>query len=389
MALVAYPYRTRFLQGARLMSKLALIRDPKFQEHLTPDTHPESPQRLQAIDNVIHKSALEGSIKELQPRPATEEELLSVHSDTYIHELEKDSSLAQKRNGLVQLDSDTFMSPKTYDTAKLAAGAGLVAVDAVSHRNGHTSSFVAVRPPGHHALKDKPMGFCLFNNIAVAAKYAQKALGAKRVFIVDWDVHHGNGTQALFYNDPSIFFTSFHQYPFWPPDSGWYTEDGDGEGKGFNMNIPLPAGTGDRGYLAAWDALVNPVCAEFEPDLIMLSAGYDAHNLDPLGQQRISTAGFAMLSQRLSELTRSGDAKIVCFLEGGYNTRSMSESAVATMRVLNADGESELGQVHSSYLVEGPVSGKEPITNDRSPDQVDERIKDVRKHFSKYWKALR
>src|SRR5262249_48293591 len=144
-----------------------------------------------------------------------------------------------KQGKLIQLDEDTFMGHESFDIAKLAAGAGLVGIEAVTNQ-GYSSSFVAVRPPGHHALYDKPMGFCLFNNVAVAARYAQKQMGYKRVLIVDWDVHHGNGTQDMFFDDPSVCFVSFHQYPFWPPDSGWYTEDGRGEGKGYNINIPLP-----------------------------------------------------------------------------------------------------------------------------------------------------
>jgi acetoin utilization deacetylase AcuC-like enzyme len=233
------------------------------------------------------------------------------------------------------------------------------------------------------------MGFCLFNNIAVAARYAQKKLGLKKVLLLDWDVHHGNGTQAIFYDDPSVCFVSFHQYPFWPPDSGWYKEDGMGEGKGFNLNIPLPAGTGDRGYLHAWDRLVKPLCLEYQPELILLSAGYDAHQMDPLGQQKISTSGYAMLTQRLADLSAQSGAKVVAFLEGGYNAKSLSEAALATMRVLNADGAEEVADVHVSYLIPGSAEGSAPITADSRPNEVDERVLDVRKHFSQYWKSFK
>jgi acetoin utilization deacetylase AcuC-like enzyme len=233
------------------------------------------------------------------------------------------------------------------------------------------------------------MGFCLFNNIAVAAKYAQKTMGLKRVLIIDWDVHHGNGTQDIFYDDPSVCFASFHQYPFWPPNSGWYEEDGTGEGKGYNVNIPLPAGTGDRGYLHAWDRLLKPICLEYQPELIMLSAGYDAHQMDPLGQQRISTSGYAMLSQRLADLGRETSSKLVAFLEGGYNAKSLAESALATMRVLNASTAEETAAVHVSYLVPGSAAGMAPITEDQSPNEVDQRVVDVRKHFSQYWRSLK
>lgn len=369
------------------MSRLSLIRDKKFREHITPEDHPESPARLVALDKMMHSMDLNAAFKELSPRTASEDEIASVHSRDYIAELEEGSRDAIERNRLIPLDGDTFMSPKTYDTAKLAAGAGLVAVEAVADRT-HDSSFVAVRPPGHHALSDKPMGFCLFNNVAIAARHAQKTLNAKRVMIIDWDVHHGNGTQAMFYDDPSVMFCSFHQYPFWPPDSGWYTEDGSGEGRGYNMNIPLPKGTGDRGYFAAFDQLIKPVCHEYQPDVILLSAGYDAHELDPLAQQRVTTLGFAMLSQRLADMRDQTGAKLVCFLEGGYNTQSLSESALATMQILNAEGAEASAIVQTSYVIPA-ASGDAPINQDRSPDQVDERIIDIRKHFGKYWKNLR
>ncbi len=370
------------------MSRLALVRDVKFRDHQTPEDHPESPARLQAIDKLLTSAALDQAFEQLQPRAASEDEISKVHSPAYIESLHKEAQLAAKNKALIALDADTFMSEKTYETAKLAAGAGLVAIEAVG-KETYDSTFVAVRPPGHHALFDKAMGFCLFNNIAIAARHAQIELGAKRVMIVDWDVHHGNGTQDLFFDDPSVFFVSFHQYPFWPPDSGWYTEDGKGEGKGYNMNVPLPKGTGDRGYFAAFDQLVKPVCVEYEPDVILLSAGYDAHELDPLAQQRVTTLGFAMLSQRLADLRDQLGVKIVCFLEGGYNTRSMSESALATMRILNASSAEDAAQVQTSYVIPGAVGGQSPVTQDMSPGQVDQRIQDVRKHFSHYWKSLR
>jgi acetoin utilization deacetylase AcuC-like enzyme len=369
------------------MSRLSLIRDKKFRDHITPEEHPESPARLVALDKMMHSMSLNESFKELAPRAASEEEIAIVHSQDYIAGLKEGSETAIARNGLIPLDADTFMSPKTYETAKLAAGAGLVAVESVASGE-QDSSFVAVRPPGHHALADKPMGFCLFNNVAIAARHAQETLKAKRVLIIDWDVHHGNGTQAMFYDDPSVMFCSFHQYPFWPPDSGWYTEDGSGEGRGYNMNVPLPKGTGDRGYFAAFDQLIKPVCHEYAPDVIMLSAGYDAHELDPLAQQRVSTLGFAMMSQRLADLRDQTGAKLVCFLEGGYNTQSLSESAIATMQILNANSAEQSAIVQSSYVV--PVaSGDTTVNLDRSPEAVDERIIDIKKHFGKYWKSLR
>ncbi|HMW91560.1 MAG TPA: histone deacetylase [Candidatus Obscuribacter sp.] len=368
------------------MSRLALVRDPRFQKHQTPDAHPETPHRLVAIDNVISRFSLEHGLTELPPRAAETGQIAAVHKPSYIEKLHE-NALKLSGEELIKLDGDTFMGAESFDTALLACGAGLVAIDAV--KGGEVqSAFVAVRPPGHHALADKPMGFCLFNNVAVAARYAQTR-GYQKVFIIDWDVHHGNGTQWAFYDDPSVFFTSFQQYPFWPYDSGWFTEDGLGDGRGHNMNIPLPRGTGDRGYLKAFDRLVKPLCEAFAPDLIMVSAGYDAHQDDPLGQQRISTAGYAMLSQRVVDLGRALGVPCVVFLEGGYNVKSLSESAVATMRVLNARNDSELGEVHASYLMPYAAASSNHITGDSSEHQVDERIDEVRRHFAKYWRVLR
>jgi acetoin utilization deacetylase AcuC-like enzyme len=344
---------------------------------------------LAAIEGALHRSELIKQVRRAEPRAASPDEIALMHSASYVEDMERKGKKAHETNSTIQLDAvaETFMSPESYDTAKLAAGAGLVAIEQVL-KHGSPTSFVAVRPPGHHALADRPMGFCIFNNIAIAARYAQRELGAKRVMIIDWDVHHGNGTQELFFDDPSVLFVSFHQYPFWPPNIGWYTEDGVGEGKGYNINIPLPAGTGDRGYTKAWDAIVAPVAEEFNPDLILLSAGYDAHQADPLGQQQITTSGYYLLTNRLVEMADRIGAPVAGFLEGGYNTRTLADSVVTTMSVLNAE------DAHARKDVR-PFGGERyggeltPETGDRSPDAVDERIETVRKHLSKFWKSLR
>ncbi|MGD9683645.1 MAG: histone deacetylase [Candidatus Obscuribacterales bacterium] len=368
------------------MSRLKLVRDPRFQDHLTPDMHPETPARLAAIDRVLTGEREKLGFQELEPRQASEEDIARIHEPGYIEELSRKARLAEKGQTLVALDHETFMSPRTYEISKLAAGAAMVAIDALEE-SGSDSSFVAVRPPGHHALKDKAMGFCLFNNVAIAADYARRKLGARKIFIIDWDVHHGNGTQDIFYEDPSVFFTSIHQYPNWPPRSGWFKDDGAGEGKGFNLNIPMPKGSGDRGHLLAFDELVAPLCHEFDPDLILVSAGYDAHTRDPLAEQNISTIGFAMLSQRIADLRDRLGVKVVCLLEGGYDTQALAESAVATMRVLNSEAPSELASVHSDYIADA-VTGGSPVTGDRTPDSVDTRINEIKGHFRQFWKCF-
>lgn len=368
------------------MSKLALVHNQIFQRHVTPETHPESPNRVAAIDEALHRSELLLEVPRITPREATTNELLFVHKENYIEDLEDKGQRAVERGTALQLDPDTWMSPQSYQTAKLAAGGGLEAVRSVLKRESQ-HAYVIVRPPGHHALADKPMGFCLFNNIAVAARYAQKEHKLKKVMIIDWDVHHGNGTQDIFYDDASVLFVSFHQFPYWPPDMGWYTEDGEGDGKGYNINIPLPAGTGDRGYLAAWDAVVKPVCSEFKPDLILLSAGYDGHVADPLGGQQISTRGYFLLTNRLVELSEAAGCPIVGFLEGGYNTRSLADSVVATVKVLNTSDKSERENLRAFGGIYGAEVG--PSSQDRNPQMVDERIQSVARHFAKYWTCFR
>lgn len=368
------------------MSNLALMHNQVFQQHATPETHPESPDRVAAIDEALHRSELIAELKRLTPREATVPELLSVHKDHYIEELEHKGQRAIERGSAIQLDPDTWMSARSFLTAKLAAGGGLEAVRSVAEKEAR-HAYVIVRPPGHHALADRPMGFCLFNNVALAARYAQTEFKLKKVMIIDWDVHHGNGTQDIFYDDPSVLFVSFHQFPYWPPDMGWYTEDGEGDGKGYNVNIPLPSGTGDRGYLAAWDAIVTPLCREYKPELILLSAGYDAHQADPLGGQQISTRGYFLLTDKLVQLSEMALCPIVGFLEGGYNTRSLADSVVATVKVLNALDKSQRENLQAFGGIYGAEVGAS--TTDRNASMVDERISAVCRHLGKYWRCFR
>ncbi len=354
------------------MGLISFLRHDIFRLHENPYMHPEQPDRLLAIDQAIAQSNISQSLINVSPRSAQENELCGIHSPSYIERIEKAGNIARDQNKLIQLDGDTFLSPTTLEVAKLAAGAGLKAIETLAE-DKFCSAFVSVRPPGHHALAGRQMGFCIFNNIALAAAYARKYLGCKRVLIIDWDVHHGNGTQDIFYKDPGVFFVSMHQYPWWPYQTGWFTEDGAGEGKGYNLNIPLPAGTGDSGYLKAWDRIVAPVSAEYKPDIILVSAGYDAHQADPMGGQKVTTTGFALLSSRLQELSTLTGAKTVCFLEGGYDTHALADSVVATLGALSNSASN---------------SGQNPVTGDLSPDELDERLSSVIKHFSQFWKSL-
>ena len=356
------------------MGLISFFRHDIFRLHENPPLHPETADRLRAIDNAIAISSVAQSLINIAPRLAQESELCTVHNVSYLEQIEKAASTARGQNKLIQLDGDTFLSPATLEAAKLAAGAGLKAIDSLLDEK-ISSAFVAVRPPGHHAMSSRQMGFCIYNNIALAAAYARKHLNCRKILIIDWDVHHGNGTQDIFYDDPSVFFISLHQYPHWPYDTGWYTEDGSGDGKGYNLNIPLPGGTGDSGYLAAWDRIVAPVSLEYKPDIILVSAGYDAHQKDPMSGQQVTSTGFGLLSDRLRILSEMTGAKNACFLEGGYDTGALAESVVGTLSALSKNKKSE--------------SDLKPITDDQSPKELEERLSSVIKHFSPYWQSLR
>ncbi len=354
------------------MGLISFLRHDIFRLHENPPMHPEKSDRLLAIDNAIAGSSIAQSLINVAPRLAEANELCTIHNPSYIEQIEKAANIARGQNKLIQLDGDTFLSPATLEAAKLAAGAGLKAVDSLSDEKIF-SAFVAVRPPGHHAMSGRQMGFCIYNNIALAAAYARRQLGYKKILIIDWDVHHGNGTQDIFYDDPGVLFISLHQYPWWPYETGWFTEDGTGEGKGFNLNIPLPGGTGDSGYLAAWDRIVMPVSLEYKPDIILISAGYDAHQKDPMSGQQVTSTGFGLLAERLRILSEMTGAKSACFLEGGYDTGALAESVIGTLSALSKSSEPDL----------------KPVTGNQSPHEFEERLSSVRKHFSQYWPSLR
>src|SRR5262245_39952875 len=260
---------------------MLLISSSRFQEHTTPPGHPERPERAEVFDQVAAAFRETGG-RVVEPRPASREELLRVHDEAYVDALE------QKAGRPAMLDPDTFTSPESYEIARLAAGA---AVQAAAHaiETGETA-FALVRPPGHHAERGTAMGFCLFNNVAVAAA-AAIARGLERVAVVDIDVHHGNGTQWMFYDDPRVFYMSTHQFPFYP-GTGAAGETGTGAGRGFTLNIPLSAGARDADYELAYHDISGAI-ARYAPQLLLISAGYDAHAADPLASMRVSTEGYA------------------------------------------------------------------------------------------------
>jgi acetoin utilization deacetylase AcuC-like enzyme len=260
---------------------------------------------------------------DLDPRPASIDQLLAVHTQ---HHIEYIRRICESGGGLLD-GGDTSAVRESFDVALLAAGSVLCAIDAAV--NGSVdSAFCAVRPPGHHAERNQPMGFCLFNNVAVGARYAQSAHNMKNIAVLDWDVHHGNGTQHIFEDDASVLYISLHQYPFYP-GTGARTERGSGPGEGHTVNIPLPAGSGDREYFAAFDETVLPALHSFRPDLLLISAGFDAHRDDPLGGMSLTEESFAKMTGMVM-----GIAPVVSVLEGGYDLDALARSIESHLRVL-------------------------------------------------------
>ena len=304
---------------------LVLVSSPRFVDHVTPAGHPERPERAEAIESVAARFRDAGGTV-LEPRSATDEDLARVHT------LEHIASMVAARGRATMIDEDTFTSPDSDDIARLAAGAALTAVDHVLDGPPGSRALALVRPPGHHAEADKAMGFCLYNNIAVGAAYA-RSRGLSRVAIVDYDVHHGNGTQAMFYEDPAVLFVSSHQYPFWP-GSGAAEETGRGLGEDFTLNIPLTMGDRDDVVERKYAELVLPRLREFKPELLMISAGFDAHEMDPLGQLRMTTAGFARLTETLLGVAEEVcEGRMVLVTEGGYDLKALSDSLDAVIEV--------------------------------------------------------
>jgi acetoin utilization deacetylase AcuC-like enzyme len=297
---------------------LGLIQDSGFLAHETGD-HPEAPERLRVIRRRIEESGLAADTRAAPPRAATDEELAAVHDPKFIEHVER-----MCRAGFPLIDAlDTAICPESHTAARLAAGAGLAAADRIV--SGEWSrAFCAVRPPGHHAEPSQAMGFCLFNNAAVLARYLQRRHGLERIAILDWDVHHGNGTQLTFEEDPSVYYLSLHQWPFYPGTGGIW-EIGSGEGKGTILNVPLPAGTEDRAYLGAFEKRVAPAIDGFRPDAIVISAGFDAHKDDPLGGLKLTERAFVEMTRIVMDLAkRHARGRVLSLLEGGYDLEALA-----------------------------------------------------------------
>jgi acetoin utilization deacetylase AcuC-like enzyme len=300
---------------------------PIYLKHDT-GRHVEIAARLEAIIAYLEKTGLTSQLTLIEPRPATIDEIALVHQRQYIKEIEE---TAAKGGGW--LDPDTVMSSESYQAALYAAGGVIRAVEAVMVGEV-ANAFALVRPPGHHATASQAMGFCLFNNIAIAAKYALNKYKLERILIIDFDVHHGNGTQAAFYDNPHVMYISTHEYPFYP-GTGRLEEVGSGEGRGTNLNIPLPAGCGDEEYLAAFEQIIVPAARRFKPQLILVSTGYDGHWGDPLAMMRLSVGGYGRMAGIIKGLADElCEGRLALTLEGGYNLKAQAASVKATFDAL-------------------------------------------------------
>lgn len=308
------------------MLRVGFYDDPLFREHDAGSGHPERPERLDAVRRGLRDARLEIRLRVVSPRPATVEELERVHTPEHV------ARVAATRGKTVRFDPDTQASARSYEAALLAAGAVMDAVDRVLG-DDLDRAFCAVRPPGHHAEAGRAMGFCLFNNVAVAAAHAL-ARGLARVLVIDPDVHHGNGTQAIFEDDPRVLYVSSHEFPFYP-GSGSLAEVGKGRGRGFTVNLPMPAGCGDAEYARVYREIVEPIGIAFDPQLVLVSQGFDPHRDDPLAGMNVTPDGFAsVMASCLRTAQGPARGRAIVALEGGYDLGGIAESSAAIVRVL-------------------------------------------------------
>lgn len=294
--------------------------------------HVETPQRIEAIYRMVEKE-ISFPYEEIKPRPATKEEIALIHTPSYISIIKETSGKER-----VRLDPDTATSARSFEVALLAAG-GLLRASELSMEGKIQNGFALVRPPGHHAEASRAMGFCLFNNVAIAAEYLVKKFGIQRVLIVDWDLHHGNGTQHSFYKRSDILYFSTHQYPYYP-GTGYWDETGVGEGEGFTVNVPLSIGKTDDDYLFIFKEILSPIASLYKPEYILVSAGFDIHQNDPLGGMRVSSAGFGEMTDVLLNLAhRFSRDRILFTLEGGYDLQALQQGVKQVLLHLAGEGE--------------------------------------------------
>jgi acetoin utilization deacetylase AcuC-like enzyme len=351
------------------MNKTGIVKDDRYLDHMMDPGHPESPERLRVIYKMLEESEMKGFLEKVKPRPATREELAMIHTPAYIDLVAKTAGKPSYR-----LDMDTSTCAKSYDTALLAAG-GLLELIKEVMEGRLNNGFALVRPPGHHAEGDRAMGFCLFNNVAIAARYAINHFSLKKILIVDWDVHHGNGTQNSFYEDPQVLYFSTHRYGFFYPGTGSATEVGKGKGLGFTVNVPFSTGAGNAEYGNIFEKILKPIALEYQPQLVLVSAGFDIHCDDPLGGMEVTEGGFSRMTQILMEIAQAtAQGKLVITLEGGYDVSGQGRSVKEVLR--------ELAQA-------SPFNKKDLLEKEKTNySRIERFILQLKEIQRQYWKTL-
>ncbi|MGQ9617235.1 MAG: histone deacetylase family protein [Spirochaetota bacterium] len=305
-----------------------IVKDPIFLEHKTPVYHPETPQRLEVIYGMLEGESMEGLFEVITPREASRDEVELIHTHSYF-----DMIASTANQTLTYLDQDTSTSEKSFSVALFAAGSIIKGIEELIKGN-YQNIFALVRPPGHHAEAQMAKGFCIFNNIAIGAMYAIKKYSIERILIVDWDLHHGNGTQHSFYYDPRVLYFSTHQYPYYP-GTGDISEVGEGEGRGFTINVPLQAGYGDRDYFNIFKGILEPVADIYRPQLVLVSAGFDTYYRDPLGGMKVTPEGFKALTRVVQSIAEKyASNRLLLTLEGGYHLTGLCECIRAVIQQL-------------------------------------------------------
>ena len=355
--------------GGGQMNRTGIVKDDRYLDHVMDPGHPESPERLRVIYKMLEEAEMKDHLEGVPPRAATRAELETIHSPAYI-----DLVASTAGKPYYRLDMDTSTCAKSHETALLAAGGLLELIKSVMEGK-LDNGFALLRPPGHHAERDKAMGFCLFNNVAIGAQYAIQNFSLQKILIVDWDVHHGNGTQHSFYEDPKVLYFSTHRYGFFYPGSGATTEVGKGKGEGYNVNVPLTTGVSDVEYGNIFEKILKPIALEYQPQLILVSAGFDIHYDDPLGGMEVTEKGFSRMTQILMEIARAtAQGKLVITLEGGYDVSGQSRSVKAVLK--------ELAQV-------SPLEKEDTLEKEKANyPRIERFILQLKEIQRRYWKNL-